>query len=807
MDNENNVKIYRDPEQNNVTSIIVSKTYDMIKASRATTDFIIDFNKRDIFAVNTRYKHDKIIDRSDPKYIKNPFVYHSNMFNLSMNCSVNALDDIYHQYNSHAYRFLQRDSIYETLVAETFHDNEDKHIADLIYDKFQSQQWSFATKVSYCYMMLKYPAAAELAMEQTKLRIMDFEFAEKRKANERNGYTAKVATDKAKAKFFYDNIVTAIAQLGACDDNILDEIYHAGNDANIYVAKKDKNGNFYTEKTADYKNPEGKQINNLQLMKDRLSFYAFGIREGYPVPDKIAVRKRNLNAMEKPVTMTKNFKKQFEKDPIAVASNIYTLRKWGITNPDYVKQAFDIIHKTSNATEPVRIRNSYGSYYERPIAGVLVESNIMTPLRDKHATSFIKLYGKYKNPFDIFTEFFKPGVPGNSYPGFSAYTEVFRLYKDVMQNTNAQIIRTKDDIILENTNPQAKDSHNAQKKQLKNYLMNAEGNDDRIRMAYQDFAHIYKNNTKEMIDMLAREIKTDNILAKAKMCAKNEGIQSAVEKYSNDLKDVPDIKQAIENFTEDTDTVTIQTRNNKPLFEGSIGEIHDELSLIARKNVIDNESLVLFDDIKAMEDTIVCEDMSILPCSQYTNESFSGKGVFTIKPLKDRFSFVRTAQRLSNCVASGGYFDRMKRGSCAIFVMTDENNKLSACIEIDRVKDSFDSSKYNYTVRQFEGAHDRVVDAHLGPIFTKWCDNHDIKYEDCYEVTQCLESTALNFHGANADFHYDEYDAVTDTVVPKANMQIRNQTRFDAAKDVYGLLDDGKIDLPDVPSDLKNFSI
>lgn len=645
----------------------------------------------------------------------------------------------------------------------------------------------------YMYMMTKYPAAAELAVQKAELRATNFEFAEKRKAAEDSSYTAKSATDKARAKFFREEMRYVAEQLSSCDDKILNEIRLASVPGPSYVYQDGK-----IQKTNDYHSPDADgETSNLQIMKDRLSFFVYGLREGYSVPGDIALKLKDSKTLTPATNVSKKLKNTFQADPIAVASNVYTLRKWGITNSDHVKQALDLISEQFPDVTPAPFRSKFAKFSGRHYTP-FVNANVLAPLRDKSAMSFLKLYGKTHDTSVMISQILDNREDVTRSSKWQELVEDMRLYHDVMENGAVKIIRIKDDV----AGSVAEQANDEQKKiQLRNYLDNS--GKDGIKNAYRDFAGIYGANTVEMINMLAREIKIDRQMDEIKRFAEENGTDKAMKTYHEFLSRYDDPADVIDSHKLFSDrTLVISTRNNKPLFERDIKEIHDELSEINRKSVTENKYLTLSDQVMSMNETIPV-DLSTLPASQWDTAPGTRMGEFSFHVLDNKFDFVRVATDLRNCVAGSSYFNSVERGRSVIVSMKNENNQTCACIELIP---THDDTEHQYYIKQLQGYRDSVVDARYSDVLTNWAQAHaiDLDRDPDGNVRACLNGEKRYFYGGgNADYHTDEYDPVLNTSVSVRKAESLRSERIAKAVELYGGdLEHGPA-LPDVPDDLK----
>lgn len=659
----------------------------------------------------------------------------------------------------------------------------------------------------YTYMAARYPAAVVYAAERAEARAVNYEFAERRKAAETEGYMAKSATDSARAKFFREEMKYVSEQLCACDDKILNEIRLAGCNAPAYVLKKDASGKDVIEKVAEYKSPEAKDgvTDSVQAMRDRLSFFVYGLREGYPVPGDIALKLKDAKTIQKATQSTKKLKSNFSNDPIAVASNVYTLRKWGVTNSDHVKQALELIAEQSPVVNPATVRVKGNRIQPGRKYSDFVNAGVLAPMRDRVALSFAKLYGKTHDTATMISQIFDNRSNPNYPENWKQFTEDVRLYSDIADNPAVSIVRTKADIV-DKKPVSEEDEHERKKTQLRNYLDN--NGKDGIRLAYRDFAGIYGHNTVEMINMLAREIKTDRKMDEVKRYASENGMDAALSEYSGFLSRFDDPAQAVTDHQMFSDrTLVIATRNNKPLFERDLKEIHDELSEMNKKTVTENEYLTLPDKILAMDESIPV-DLSKLPASQWTEDPKpvpeGTMGEFSFHVLDNRFDFVRTATDLRNCVAGGSYFRSVKNGHSLIVCMRNENNQTCACIEL--IKDRNDELGTEWYMKQLQGYRDGVVDARYSGAIREWAGHHgiDLTKDPDGNVKACMDGEQRYFYGeGHADYHTDEYDPVLNTTLTNSKAERLRKERVEKAIELFGGDETNGPNLPEVPDDLR----
>lgn len=666
------------------------------------------------------------------------------------------------------------------------------------------------------HMSVCYPAAIEYAASRAENRVKNYEFSEKRKAIDNPDYVPKTATDNARAKFFREEMRIVVEQLCACDDKILNEVRLAGIDAPTYVFVKDRSGKPYIKKVDHYVSPESDNPSVMQIMQERLSFFVYGLRDGYPVPNDIATRLNKLKdtkTLKEGTQVTKKLQSAFNTNPIATASNIYTLQKWKITDPNHVKSVLDLVNEQSPVVNPgeCRIRGER-KQIERKYSN-FINAGVLSPLRDKTGLRFARLYSETHDKTSVIKDIFdnrEAVLTKNREKNWNQFTENVKLYEPIINNKNILLIQTKKDIKIgesDNNNMSTEKKHEEQKKQLRTYIQN-QVSDNVIQTAYRDFAPIYGEKTVETINALAREIKHDMQMDKIKQVAEEEGMETAISRYKDDLLAYKDPIQAIKNHQPFSGgKILLATRNGKPLFERSLGEIHDELAEMSRKNIVENEHLELTEEQKDMNEKVKI-DLSELAKSQWAeNKQAVPKGTtgnFSFTVLEDKYAYIRTASELLNCVAGGNYFNSAKCGDTTIAIMKNENSETCACIELKKQPE--DDLGRHWRVDEFQGKSDSVVDRRYYDAFTVWCSKHKIEYESSNDVKKCKEGAREWFFGnGERDFHHMEYDPVLDTVMNNERAEEKRNERIKMATELYGTDVETGLNLPTVPNDLLNF--
>ena len=666
------------------------------------------------------------------------------------------------------------------------------------------------------HMSVCYPAAIEYAAFRAENRVQNYEFSEKRKAINDSNYVPKTATDNARAKFFREEMKVVVNQLCACDDKILNEVKLAGIDTPTYIFVKNENGKPDIKKVDHYVSPESDNPSAMQIMKERLSFFVYGPRNGYPVPNDIATRLiklKDTKTLQEGTQVTKRFKSAFDTEPIATSSNIYTLQKWKITNQDHVKLVLDLVDEQSPVVNPREYRVKGERKQEKRKYSNFINAGVLSPLHDKTGLRFARLYSQTHDKTSVIKDIFdnREGVLTENWEkNWDQFTECVKLYEPIINNKDILLIQTKKDIRVDNpnnNNMSANKKHEEQKKQLRIYIQNQTSNNV-IQAAYRDFSLVYGEKTVETINALAREIKHDMQMDKIKQVAEKEGMETAIARYKNDLLAYDNPASTIKNhqpFLEGK--VLLATRNGKPLFERSLGEIHDELAEMSRKNVTENEHLKLTEEQKNMNEKVKV-DLSKLAKSQWlTNKQTVPKGTmgdFSFTVLEDKYAYIRTASELLNCVAGGNYFNSAKRGDTTIAIMKNENSETVACIELKKQRE--DALGRHWRVNEFQGKGDSVVDRRYYDAFTTWCSKHKIEYESSNNVKRCKEGAHVWFFGGGArDFHQMEYDPVLNVSMNNEKAEEKRKERINKAISLYGGDIQTGPNLPKAPNDLLNF--
>lgn len=604
-------------------------------------------------------------------------------------------------------------------------------------------------RLLYTFMMTKYPVAFEYACERADFQVTNWTMNEKRRAEANPDYTAKPIPDSVKAKYIRQEINFVCEQLAVIDDKILRTI-------------------------ADSK--------DIADMKQKLQFFAFGQNEkmaNTQVPKNI--RLKDETTMQDPVDATKKLKSAFNMNPIGVANTVYTCKKLGISDINHVNTVIGIANE-SPGLEPVRHRRNGQYYYQQPKFESHRHAMTVTPIRDSTMLRFLKNYGNTHSTTDLIDSVY------GSEDNWGRMAENVRIYSSILKH--ADIASSHDDI--ENTNWEL------EKSRLANYLKSKS-----IKDAYVDYIGMYGDKTPKKVNQLAYQIKYDKALIAMKSVFDSQGIEGLREneKFAEILDKFPPYcdksDDAKASFANDPDAYittffskykptkvreTVVPQNGKSLFNNrSMNELHDELSHMAKNCKYPNTELTYSASDKALE-------------ASY--EATDGSGVWEFCLHEDTNEMIRTATELSNCLAS--HQDYAINGRHKYLFMRNELGEKVACI-------SLYPRGGRYEVGEFQGPHDNAVEGRYKDIIMQWLDEHEIHYEGNSNVAAI--GTNRSFYGGHdADYHHDEVDEVTGSVVSIAENQARAKQRHEQAVNMYGLNDAGEINLPDVPEELSEFN-
>lgn len=172
-----------------------------------------------------------------------------------------------------------------------------------------------------------------------------------------------------------------------------------------------------------------------------------------------------------PYGTTKSLKKEYNKNPYAVASNVRTIRKLGLTDPSHVKQMLDIASATQDKSTQF---SSYG---------------VLKPIESKEELRFMRTYSNTHTPSDLIKDWYSPDAKGAS-----TFKDNVRMYELLIKSCE------KGDGILARTR---EDAQNAQiidaQRQVQTYVSQRSVED-----AYNasTFVRAWGPRTKEVVDAI-----------------------------------------------------------------------------------------------------------------------------------------------------------------------------------------------------------------------------------------------------------------------------------------------------------------
>ena len=602
-------------------------------------------------------------------------------------------------------------------------------------------------KLKYLQMMVKYPAAFEYACERADMKVTDWMFKEKRKAESDASYTARTdIPDSLRAKYFRDEMEYIAAQLTAVDDKIL-----------LTVAN--------SKDAAD--------------MKKKLGFYAFGKNsELAEVPNEIKLK--GGETLQAATNATKKLKKAFNTNPIATASNVYTCQKLGIRDINHVMSVIDIANG-SPSTHMNRHKKNGRTVYYRDNDSNFRSADVIVPVRDAVSLSFLKNYHNARNTTTFINDVFDEQK-------WSKVVEDIRIYSELKKRAN--VVVTKDDNLAY--------IENLERNRMAAYLEHKP-----VKDAYVDFIENYGKDTKKTVDKLVYQVQSDAKLRAMKRDFDKGGFDLVKENHSKMLEHFPpycdhtekakaackeDIRAYTEKFftnytpVKEESKVVVTTRNGKGLFEDrNIDELHDELVHMYDGVPTTNTLIDYSDKEKALEAEYDAPDMP-----EGTKWSFHLH--------KDTNEMIRTASELHNCLKS--HTDMALRKSETLLFMRNELGEKVACISLRRWGDG-------WMCDECQSDRDRAIDERYKDIVWKWCEEHNITdgpNNNLHKMGQRDASgTLIAFHGANADYHSTEIDETTGAAISVDNMRRLQENRLNKAREVYGVDADGNINVPTVP--------
>lgn len=570
----------------------------------------------------------------------------------------------------------------------------------------------------YMNLITNYPAAYEYACERAQRAITDHEFAMARKQKENPNFIVKPVPDSAKARYLRDEVSYVEKQLAAVDNNILKTI---------------------------------QQSTSLDDMKKKLQFFAFGTQEtkkvsGTAVPSTIRLDGDKTKA--DPFDATKSLVAAFDKNPIGVANTVYTCHKMGITDINYLNQMMSAVNEFDAAAKNFKLDSNR-------LNGANINAGTISPIRSKAAIRFARNYVNSHNPGEMIQIYSSPGK-------YDLLIESYSLYNQISSHCK---IADSQSVINEN-------KHDIEKANIRAYLQQKT-----IKDAYVDYIEKYGDKTVDTINMYAKEIHADQKFEEIKKFYDQNGINATMSRYANDLKGIQDPKKTLDEFkSEDQRELVLTTRDNKPLFPNrTLKEIHDELSIMAKKCVTSNVTIDYTDKERNME-------------GEY--ESKTGKYSFHL--MKNSLDFIRTATELSNCVGGQHYIDSAQQKRSYILYMQNELGQKVACIELGGKPDKL-------ICRQFQAAHDNALPKECVEAANAWLKDKKIDTSDCRDVEKFGSGESI-YGDTNADYHTNEIDETTQDIVSKDANKTAQARRYKLAKQIYGVNDQGEINVPDAPA-------
>lgn len=670
-----------------------------------------------------------------------------------------------------------------------------------------TSQTDVGAKLGYELLYTCYPALVEYSMKVTDAQCENWLYAEKRKAAANPEYKAREEIPASVVSRFYRfNMTQSLMQLRYADDKIRYEIHKS---------------------------------NSLSDMYKRLSFFVFGKENGIvddlhenPVPKHIELL--SDDTMQSSIPAIKSFKKSFNANPMLTANNVYSCHKLGIHSIDDVNKMCRLADGLPKMQYAVSKRKSkfdiYSSHASYTMAGCAFApfGMIVSPKTDSEM-SFMSSYHKDHPTFSSYRTCFASDSIWNK---IDAKQKVFtnadvnsinntmrevyedlRLYKSIyvgFSSKTLQIAVGQDDI-------SDKLAH-CYRTQLHNYLINIStkptynekiSDASAIQKAYVDYIDTFGENTQESVDKYVNYLQKDVVLNAMKDTYDASGIDGVRSnpKYANMLSHFPPYcdfdLNAKANYEQDKDAYIntfftnykkpdyqdnetfIFTRNQQPLFHNrSIKALHEELSQLAIKY---NESKTN----KPIEYTASDKKLE----TKY--DSPSGHGDLSFNLHKDTYEMIRTAQELSNCLAS--HIPAALDKSTVYLFMRDSNDCKVGCISLNPVR----NSDFAYELDEIQDKHDVALKAEYKEPVTKWCQEHNIKYVG--NSNYVAIGTGKSFYGLNADYHHQEIDEATGTVLSVNEHHQQEQTRQERAAALYSTKPDGSLDLPDVPVQLTEF--
>ena len=466
------------------------------------------------------------------------------------------------------------------------------------------------------------------------------------------------------------------------------------------------------------------------------------------------------NAKQDPIQNTKYIKAKMRENPIGVANTIYTCIKMGIKDTSSIKDALNLTFSQERSVDLDKKRRTSKKpvFPKKEQINDYIKENTMHPIETKAELQFVKNLVNTHSPGIMIGE-----------NGIYRSKEKQALFEECI-NIYTEIKRTGAIIQDGSTEESKQQIHDEQKSRIKSYLQRHSVTD-----AYIDFCTAFGAKTPETINDFINEIKLDKKMKDISDFAKNHSMDETIKTYEKDLSFLPDPKEYITNYQNkniDQNRIILATQNGKPLFANrTLNEIHDELSHMNKKLVNENKELESYypEEIKDM---------------QKTYDSPDGLGQWSFHIHKDSYDVIRSATELHNCMGSSHVNDILY-GTRYTMYMQDETGRRVAGIELKVSK----NPDYEFEVTQFQGDHDNALDKEHASIALKWLEDCKIDARNCRDVS--LFGTGKSIYGAEtADYHDDEIDDATNTIVSKQKHETEQNRRIEMAKQLYNYNDE-----------------
>ena len=588
----------------------------------------------------------------------------------------------------------------------------------------------------YSLMTLKYPAAIDYVKERTNARILNYEFNEKRNKEKNPDYQIKDMPDSAKARMFREEMQYISEQLVSCDDKILKTI---------------------------------KDSKNAEDMKNKLSFFVFGENaKDVEIPKRLSVKSADELKTDS-VQASKALRKEFNTNPIATASNIYTCHKLGIKEPSFIAD-FLKAAKDSPCSYGKNRKNKDTYKFDAS-----KNADVMLPIHNRPMLRFIKEFSKTHAPKQVLGLYTDEKM--------RTLAECVSLYEPLARNENIKIVTN----VKKNLTPEEKQERN--NNLIKNYLTF-----HTIKEAYADFVTLCGKDTVERVNAAAHELQHERQMDTMKKRYEDSGVIPAEFAEKN-----PNAKEMLEEWEYTFNRpVTIATRDEKPLFEGrTISEIHNELAEnLTKKNSGANTPIPYSQTEKDLE-------MSIPVPDEYRTEDMKPDAEWKIRLIPDTFGIIRTSSELHNCMGSITYEQSALSKRATYLRMEDENGHAIAAIELYPVRREGETK---FAAQQFEANRDTAVPSKYAEFAWKWLNDNHIQAtsNDCQHIGD--DGYVFYGNGQTTDYHNQEIDDVTNCTVDVEKFKRIQKERRQVAEELYGVTTDGKINTPDVPDDLSEFA-